>query len=124
MVSKRGFTLIELLIALAIIASLLTYVGVRMAHKVDTAKEQALRHNLDSLRDAIDQFHADRGRFPRELIELVDLGYLRKLPTDPFTERTDSWALITATDGGQLGIADVHSGSSERATDGSEVAAW
>lgn len=124
MVTKRGFTLIELLIALAILASLLTYVGVRVANKVDTAKEQALRHNLESLRDSIDQFHADQGRFPRELSELVDKGYLRKLPVDPFTERADSWVLITTTEGSQLGVSDVHSGSAARSSGGSEVAAW
>lgn len=124
MVTKRGFTLIELLIALAILAGLLTYVGVRIANKVDTAKEQALRHNLDTLRDAIDQFHADQGRFPGALSEMVDKGYLRKLPVDPFTERADSWILATTAEGNQVGVSDVHSGSAARAGDGTEVASW
>lgn len=124
MVTKRGFTLIELLIALAILAGLLTYVGVRVANKVDTAKEQALRHNLETMRDAIDQFRADRGHCPKELSEMVDKGYLRKLPVDPFTERADSWVLVTTIEDNQLGVSDIHSGSAARSSGGEEVASW
>lgn len=124
MVKIRGFTLVELLVVLAIIGTLLTWVGVRLNNKVTVAREQTLRHNLSTLRDGIDQFRADKGKFPQNLAELVETGYLRKLPVDPFTESSDSWATVTDSVEGQGGIADVHSGADAEALSGEMVSTW
>jgi general secretion pathway protein G len=98
----RGFTLIELLVVMAIVATLLTLVTPRYFAQVDRAKEVALRETLAVTREAIDRFHGDHDRYPGSLEELVERRYLRSLPTDPITERSDTWVLLappTRTDG-------------------------
>jgi len=123
----RGFTLIELLVVLAAIALLLGIVMPRYVEHVDRARETVLKQNLASMRDAIDKFHADRDRYPNDLAELVSERYLRAMPTDPLTERSDSWAAVPPS-GGSAGpngqLADVHSSAPGHARDGSAYAAW
>src|SRR5690349_19023764 len=94
MLRRSGFTLIELLVVLAAIALLLGIAMPRYVEHVDRARETVMRQNLATLRDAIDKFRADRGRFPNQLEELTENRYLRALPTDPITERTDSWIVV------------------------------
>ena len=89
-----GFTLIELMVVMAIIATLLSIVSPRYFAHVERARETALKETLAVTRDAIDKFHADNDRYPNTLDELVDKRYLRKLPTDPITESSDSWTLV------------------------------
>lgn len=120
-----GFTLIELLVVMAVVGLLLAVVAPQYYQHVDRARETALRQNLASLRDAIDKFHADRARYPKHLQELVAERYLRSLPVDPVTERNDTWVLV-APPGAQAGlaVADVRSGATGTARDGSPYAAW
>lgn len=122
----RGFTLIELLVVLAIIALLASLVAPRYNHAVDNAREASLRTSLNVMRDAIDKFAADKGRYPDSLDELVKVGYLRQIPQDPITGRKDSWLMLPAPVDGSLGgrVADVRSGASARAQDGSPYNAW
>jgi general secretion pathway protein G len=91
---QRGFTLIELLVVMAIIAILLTIATPRYFQHVDRARESALRETLAVVRDSIDKFYGDTGRYPTELEELVSKRYLRKLPMDPFSESTESWVIV------------------------------
>ncbi|MBL0943573.1 MAG: prepilin-type N-terminal cleavage/methylation domain-containing protein [Hydrogenophaga sp.] len=91
---SRGFTLIELLVVMAIVATLLTLVTPRYFAQVERAREVALRETLGVTRAAIDRFHGDHDRYPASLEELVDKRYLRSLPLDPVTERSDSWVLL------------------------------
>lgn len=121
---RRGFTLVELLVVLTIIGTLLTWVGVRLNNKVEMAKEQTLRHNLSVMRECIDQFRADKGKYPDTLNDLVDAGYLKHLPTDPYTERNDSWNTVLSTEDNQSGIVDVHSGADTQASNGNDVSSW
>lgn len=107
---RRGFTLIELLVVMAIIATLLTIAAPRYFVHVDRAREAALRQTLHVVRDAIDKFHADTGRYPAELGELVDLRYLRSLPLDPVNERADTWVLVPPPGAGD-GVWDIQSGA-------------
>lgn len=116
----RGFTLIEMLVVLSVIGLLLSLVAPAYLHHVDRAQELTLKQNLKTVRNSIDQFHADRGRDPAGLEELVSMHYLRDLPLDPVTDRTDSWVLVQM-DGG---MHDLHSGAPGKATDGSTYASW
>jgi general secretion pathway protein G len=76
---------------------------------VTKAREAALKQGLFLLRDVIDQYRADRGKYPQALTDLTAAGYLRSLPTDPFTRSTTTWQEIP--DQVEGGIFDVHSGS-------------
>jgi general secretion pathway protein G len=116
----RGFTLIEMLVVLSVIGLLLSLVAPSYLHHVDRAQELALKHNLKSVRESIDQFRADRGRDPANLDELVSTHYLRELPLDPVTDRTDSWVPVQV-DGG---MHDLHSGAPGKGSDGSAYASW
>ena len=117
-----GFTVIELLVVLAAIALLLAVAAPRYVQHVDHAREVTLKTSLQALRDAIDKFQADQARPPASLLELVQRGYLRRVPVDPVTQRDDTWAIQFFSGGS--GIADVHSGASGAAQDGSLFARW
>ena len=84
----RGFTLIELLVVLSIIALLLSLAVPKYIHSVDVAKEAVLNENLHLVRETIDKFYGDKGRYPESLDELVNEKYLRALPFDPITGST------------------------------------
>ena len=118
-----GFTLIELLVVLSIIALLLTLAAPRYFQHVDRSKEAVLKENLATMRDAIDQYHADTGRWPDDLARLVEQRYLRALPKDPLTESDQTWRNVPAPEG-EAGIRDIHSGAEGVAPDGSAYADW
>lgn len=100
-----GYTFVELLIVLALIALLLGIAFPRYTSAVDGARERARAQNLGTLRDALDKFRADQGRYPAELAELVGKQYLRQIPLDPVTG-TSQWRLVPAakTEGGLVDI--------------------
>lgn len=120
---KRGFTLIELLVVLAIVATLLTLAVPRYFKHVDRSKEAVLKENLASVRDAIDQYHADIGTWPPTLESLAEKRYLRSVPVDPITDRNDSWLVVPPPDGGS-GVYDLKSGAEGLATNGQEYRDW
>lgn len=122
-VRTRGFTLIELLVVMAALGLLLSIAAPRYFEHVDRAREAVLKHNLAAVRQSIDRFHADRGRYPNELAELVKTQYLRELPLDPMTDRVDSW-VIAPPAGQTTGIFNIRSAATGRARDGSVYAAW
>ena len=125
-VSGRGFSLIELLIVITIIGILITIAQPNYNRAVTSAKEAALKENLFILRDRIDQFYADNGKYPAALNDLVEKPYLRRVPQDPITGSTETWTLVPVTDeqGQQGGIFDVKSGSDRIALDGSRYSDW
>ncbi len=149
-VHRRGFTLIELLVVLAILALLLTIATPRYIHQVAHARETALRSTLKVLRESIDKFYGDQGRYPVSLDELVDRNYLKSVPIDPITERRDTWVVMSEAEvraaapppstplpstpsGGNAGgsgprappgVADVHSGAPGNGDDGSPYSDW
>jgi general secretion pathway protein G len=127
----RGFTLIELLVVLAIVALLLTIATPRYVDHVERAKEATLRVSLKTMRDAIDHFDAEQGRWPSGLEELVERRYLAALPVDPLTDRRDSWIAVTPAelanppaDAPSVGLADVHSGAAGAGRDGTPYRDW
>ena len=126
MPGRRGFTLIELIVVLAIIALLASIVAPRYTRSVERAREASLKTSLNVMRDAIDKFAGDRGRYPATLDEMVQLGYIRALPEDPLTGRRDSWVLLPPQADSAMagGVADVRSGASGKGLDGTPYAAW
>jgi type II secretion system protein G len=120
----RGFTLIELLIVMAIIGTLLTLAVPRYFHTLARARETVLRHDLAILREAIDKYYADLGKYPDTLPALAEKHYLRALPVDPYTKLVDSWTTVLSEDPDHPGIRDVHSGAAELAADGTPFASW
>lgn len=121
---RKGFTLIELLVVLAIVSTLVLLVAPRYFHKVDTAKETVLRDNLRAVRDVIDKFYGDNGRYPETLDELVEKKYLRSLPVDPMTESASTWELVPVPDGYKGAVYDIRSGAPGIARDGRNYADW
>ena len=121
--SRRGFTLIEMLVVMAVLGLMLSIAAPRYFDHVDRSREVVLRHNLAALRQAIDRFHADRGRYPAELSELVRERYLREVPVDPVVDRSDVWVVVPST-GEPKGVMDVRSSATGRARDGSAYAVW
>jgi general secretion pathway protein G len=121
----RGFTLIELLVVMAIIATLLGIAAPRYFASLDRARDASLRETLFVMRDAIDKYYGDTGRYPDELDELVTKRYLRKLPADPVTDRVDSWVVVPPPTEAALGrVYDVKSGATGNGADGSPYAEW
>ncbi|MDO8051437.1 prepilin-type N-terminal cleavage/methylation domain-containing protein [Janthinobacterium sp. SUN211] len=121
---QRGFTLIELLVTLAILGLLVSVAAPRYFGNLDRAKEDVLREDLYVMRDAIDKFYSDHNRYPDDLVELVTARYLRKLPVDPFTQSAKTWVPVAPDDAAQGVVADVHSGASNAARDGSWLREW
>ena len=120
---KRGFTLIELLVVLAIVATLLTLAVPRYFQHVERSKEAVLKENLATVRDAIDKYHADTQTWPARLDTLAERRYLRAVPTDPITERTDTWLIVQPPDG-EAGVYDLRSGAEGNGLDGVPYADW
>jgi general secretion pathway protein G len=110
---RRGFTLIELVVVLAILALLLTIAVPRYLRTLDNGKVSVQRQNIAALRDAIDKFHGDQGRYPQTLDELVTAHYMRAIPVDPTTERAD-WVIVPPQDPNQPGVYDVRSAAQPR----------
>lgn len=123
MVGRRaGFTLIELLVVLSIIGLLLSLATPRYFQHVERAKVAVLRENLATLRDAIDQYRADKEAWPASLEVLARERYLRAVPTDPITGQADTWV----TEAGEMGVGvrDVRSGAAGADADGNPYADW
>ena len=127
--AARGFTLIELMIVMAIIV-ILAGVGTALyTNSLQRSKEAVLKSDLFRMRDAIDQYYADKNKYPPSLDSLVSEKYLRAIPVDPFTASADTWqptmsepqAGTTLT---ETGVFDVKSGSDQVAIDGSRYADW
>ena len=82
----RGFTLIELLVVMSIMMILASTALAQYKNAIIRTKEAVLAEDLFRMRDAIDQYNADKGQYPDSLDALVSAGYLRRLPEDPFTK--------------------------------------
>jgi len=121
---KRGFTLIELLVVMTIIALLLTIAVPRYFGNIDRTKEAVLRENLATIRESLDKFYADTGKYPASVDELVNLRYLRKIPVDPITDSANTWTVIPPADPKKGGIYDVKSGARGKARDGTLYSDW
>jgi prepilin-type N-terminal cleavage/methylation domain-containing protein len=124
MTRPRGFTLIELLVVMAIIATLLAIAAPRYFGSLEKSQDTALRHSLSVMREALDQYYGDTGRYPESLVARVDKRYRRGVPVDPITERSDTWILQSPPAGAQGGVGDVRSGAPGNGLDGTPYKEW
>jgi len=83
---RNGFTFIEMVMVVTLVAILAAIAVPVYRAQILTSKEAVLTHNLAIIRERLDQFHADRGKYPTSLTELVENDYLREIPEDPMTE--------------------------------------
>jgi general secretion pathway protein G len=120
----KGFTLIELLVAMTIIALLLSIVVPRYFHNVTKAEETVLREDLALMREALDKYHADIGKYPDTLDDLISKKYLRKIPVDPVTQSSVTWILMPPASTEKGGVLDIKSGAPGNATDGTAFGDW
>ena len=126
---ERGFTLVELLVVISMISLLAAMAIVQYRNSVQSGKEAVLKTNLFRMRDAIDQYYADKGKYPSSIDTLVSDGYLRGIPEDPITRSKDSWQTVPAepdpsNPSAEPGIYDVKSGAQGTALDGSNYSDW
>jgi general secretion pathway protein G len=122
-----GFTLIEVMVVMALIVTLASIGLAVYANSVTRAKESVLKEDLFRMRDAIDQFYADKNKYPSSLQDLVSEKYLRSIPVDPFTNSADTWRTVMADPtptSVEPGIYDVRSGSDQQALDGTKYSEW
>jgi general secretion pathway protein G len=127
--SDRGWTLIELLVVLSLILILVSLAMNQYRTSIKAAEEATLRSNLFRMRDAIDQYYADKGSYPASIQQLVTDGYIRAVPMDTITRSTDTWTTVPAEPDpskptAEPGIYDVHSGSEAMAMNGTRYADW
>jgi general secretion pathway protein G len=127
--AQAGWTMIELLIVLSIIMILTALSLTAYRNSVTLAKEAVLRSDLMMMREAIDQYYADKGKYPDSLQGLVSDSYLRALPKDPFTNSSDSWQTVEAepqpgSNTAEPGVYDIKSGADGTAIDGTRFSEW
>lgn len=126
---EAGWTLIELITVLSIIMILTAIAMAQYRTSVIVAQEAALRADLFRMRDAIDQYYADKGQYPESLDALVSEHYIRAIPDDPFTKSSTTWTTTPSEPDpsnptASTGIYDVKSGSDRTAQDGSRYSDW
>jgi general secretion pathway protein G len=124
----RGFTLVEMLIVLSIISILVAIALPQARTNIVLARESVLKEDLFRFRELIDQYYADKGRYPASLATLTEEGYLRRIPADPMTGAAD-WQEVPAepdpdnpSDPG--GVYDVHSSSTNPSLAGEPYSEW
>jgi general secretion pathway protein G len=121
---KSGFTLIELMVVLAIIATLLTIAVPRYFSSLEKSREAVLQQNLALLRETLDKYYGDMGKYPDALDQLVSSKYLRSVPVDPMTDSSATWVSIPPDQPEMGGVYDVKSGAQGVARDGTEYRNW
>ncbi|MEW5981689.1 MAG: prepilin-type N-terminal cleavage/methylation domain-containing protein [Acidobacteriota bacterium] len=126
---RSGFTLIELLVVVSLIVLLASLGLAQYRNSVIRAQEAVLKENLFRMRDALDQYYADKAQYAPALDSLVSDGYLRQVPKDPFTGSAETWVIVQAEPDPNdptldPGVFDVKSGSDKAALDGTKYADW
>jgi general secretion pathway protein G len=124
-----GFTLVELMVVMLIIGVLAAVAIPNFVAAIKGAKEAALKEDLHVIRDAIDSYTMDKNKAPQSLDDLVQNGYLKSIPEDPFTHSRETWVpasddTYADLDQTEPGINDVHSGSEEVGSDGQPYSTW
>jgi len=119
-------------VAIVALTALAGIVGVRAHFLPDPRlhkREVILRDDLFTMRSLIDQYTLDKQRAPQSLDDLVQSGYLKEIPVDPFTNSRNTWTVVQedvmqSMDKSQPGMTDVHSGSRLIGSDGRPYSDW
>jgi general secretion pathway protein G len=124
----EGFTLLELITVVAIISILVGIALPNYKTAILQSREAVLKEDLFRFRDVIDQYYADKGKYPGSLDALVDEGYLRKVPTDPMTGAAD-WEVVPSeadpdNPSDIPGVYDVKSASASTSQSGTPYNEW
>lgn len=124
-----GFTLIELLIVMVLLILLAGVSLTVYGTSVQRGKEAALKEDLFQMRKAIDEYYADKSKYPADLQTLVTDKYLRKIAPDPFTGSAETWQTVPSdpdpsNPSAEPGISDVKSGSDQTGSDGRPYSEW
>ena len=122
--NQKGFTLIELMIVITIIGILSTIAQPNFARYRIKAKETSLYQMLFVLRDVVDQYYADKGKYPESLNLLAENKYIRTVPKDPFTKSSETWIIISPDGEAEGDVYDVHSGSNKVGLNGIPYNEW
>ncbi len=127
--AEEGFTLLELMIVMVVIGLLAAIAIPAYTSNIRNAKEAVLKEDLHVMRQAIDSYTVDKQKAPQSLDDLVQAGYLKTMPIDPFTHRSDTWMpvqedTLMSLDQTESGIDDVHSGAQMTASDGTSYSTW
>ena len=127
--NARGFTLIEVLIVVTLVVILAGISMPMYQNNVRRSREAVLKEDLYRMRDVIQQYYADKNKWPASLQDLVSEGYLREVPKDPFTDSADTWVTVAAdpdpsNPSAEPGIEDVKSGAQGTAADGTNYSDW
>lgn len=120
----NGFTLIELLVVLAIVGMLASLAVPRYFGMVNKSRETALHHDLVTMREALDKYFEDLGKYPDTLDDLITKKYLRKIPQDPITGSDQTWIIIAPSAGVDGAVFDVKSGATGNGADGTSYSTW
>lgn len=123
-INTHGFTLIELMVVMTIIALLLTIALPRYFGSIDKSRDAALRQDLALMRDALDKYYGDTGKYPDKLEDLVAKHYLRAIPPDPITGSITTWVIVPPEDAAKGGVYSVKSGAEGNASNGTAYASW
>jgi general secretion pathway protein G len=126
---ESGFTLVELMIVMTIIGLLAAIAIPSYIRSVNKAKEAVLKEDLHTMRTAIDSYTVDKEKAPQSLDDLVQAGYLKSIPLDPMSSRSDTWITgqsdsLSDINETQGGIDDVHSGSQGVSSEGTTYNQW
>jgi general secretion pathway protein G len=100
--------MIELVIVMAMLGLLLSLALPQYMATLERGRQQVLQSNLATMREAIDKYYGDRGRYPDKLEDLVTQRYLRAIPNDPFTE-SPTWVVVSPREPDKGGVIDVRS---------------
>ena len=121
-IGERGFTFLELMVVVALVGILATMAVPSYRQSVVKAREAVLVRDLFTVRDLLDQYRADKGKYPATLKDLVTATYLRAVPVDPITQSATTWQeIVDETEGG---VFDVHSGADRLASNGTPYNQW
>ena len=123
-----GFTLIELMIVMLIMSILIGIAAIAYDKTVVKARESVLKQDLQTMRQAIDNYTMDKQQAPQSLEDLVDAHYLREIPVDPVSQQKD-WVLhfgdtVLTPEQNGTGVDDVHAGSETVGSNGEPYSAW
>lgn len=126
--NELGFTLLELMIVMAIMGILVAIAAPNLKQSIVRAREAVLREDLFQMREAIDQYYADNGKYPDVLADLINSqerskSYLRSIPRDPMTNAED-WITVAPEGSEEGAVFDVHSASPLVAVDGTAYNTW